>query len=91
MRLASILEDFLVSVTLERFGGMRGTLTDHPRFGKHDFRAFQNGLVTCSDDKNRRDAYGPVATQRDATKCGKCERKSVNPASGAQKTPKMPK
>ena len=48
---ASILRDFLVSVALWAFrgyGGVRGVRIDHPRYGNHDFRAFQNGLVMCS-------------------------------------------
>ena len=55
-------------------------LTDRTWHEKHDFRAFQNELVTCRDDKNRRDAYRPVARHRDVVKFAKYERKSVNPA-----------
>ena len=52
---------------------MQCILTDRTWHEKHDFRAFQNELVTCRDDKNRRDAYRPVARHRDVVKFAKYE------------------
>ena len=62
---------------------MWGMLTDRPCHEKHDFRAFQNELVSYVDDKNRCDAYKPVAKHHDFAKCAKSKRKSGNPAPDA--------